>query len=133
MKCSIHSDREALSSCETCGVFFCEGCLIDVEDKFFCKNHVAVLIRNNHRPPKYSHHYHNHYNFSSDYPYKSRIVALLLCIFLGYLGIHRFYTGKVGTGILYLFTGGLFVFGWFFDILRIVSGGFLDANARPLR
>ncbi|MBQ3755018.1 MAG: TM2 domain-containing protein, partial [Clostridia bacterium] len=38
---------------------------------------------------------------------KSRLVATLLCFFLGGLGIHRFYVGKVGTGILYLFTGGL--------------------------
>ena len=37
---------------------------------------------------------------------KSRLVALLLCIFLGGLGIHRFYVGKTGTGILMILTGG---------------------------
>ena len=38
----------------------------------------------------------------------ARLIALLLCIFVGGAGIHRFYAGKIGTGVLYLFTGGLF-------------------------
>lgn len=42
---------------------------------------------------------------------KSKTTALLLCIFLGGLGVHRFYVGKGGTGILYLFTAGLFGIG----------------------
>ncbi len=35
---------------------------------------------------------------------KSRLVALLLCFFLGYLGVHRFYVGKIGTGIPMIVT-----------------------------
>ncbi len=46
-------------------------------------------------------------------------VALCLCIFLGYFGAHKFYEGKTGTGVLYLFTFGLFGIGWFFDIISI--------------
>jgi len=133
MVCSVHPDRESHSKCEVCGTAFCEGCLVNVSGRWFCKQHVADLIKNNHRPPRYSHHYHSHYNYSDHYPYRSRIIALFLCIFLGPVGVHRFYAGKVGTGLLYLFTGGLFAIGWLFDILRIVSGEFLDVNGRPLR
>ncbi len=64
---------------------------------------------------------------------KSKTVALLLCIFLGGLGIHRFYVGKVGTGILYLFTGGLFGVGWIIDIILVATGSFKDKFALPLQ
>lgn len=59
---------------------------------------------------------------------KKKIVALLLCIFLGYFGIHRFYVGKIGSGVVYLFTFGLFGIGWIIDIISIIVGGFRDAN-----
>lgn len=64
---------------------------------------------------------------------KNKIVALLLCIFLGYLGIHKFYVGKVGMGFLYLFTYGLFGFGWIIDIILILCGSFKDSNNLPLK
>jgi hypothetical protein len=65
-------------------------------------------------------------------PPKSKIVALLLCIFLGYLGVHRFYVGKVGTGLLYMFTGGLFGVGWLVDTILIIVGAFKDCRYMPL-
>lgn len=43
-------------------------------------------------------------------------VALILCVLLGYLGVHRFYARMYGSGVLYLFTFGLFLFGWLRDI-----------------
>jgi len=51
---------------------------------------------------------------------KSKWVALLLCFFLGYFGAHKFYEGKVGMGILYLFTFGLFGIGALADLITIV-------------
>ena len=53
--------------------------------------------------------------------WKNKWISLLLCIFFGWLGIHRFYEGKVVTGILYLFTLGFFGVGWIIDIIRIVQ------------
>ena len=64
---------------------------------------------------------------------KSKTTALLLCIFLGGIGAHRFYVGKGGTGILYLFTAGLFGIGWIIDIIRIATGSFRDEFDLPLR
>lgn len=47
-------------------------------------------------------------------------VALALAIFLGFFGAHKFYEGKTGMGVLYLFTGGLFGIGWIIDIIVIL-------------
>lgn len=57
---------------------------------------------------------------------KSRLIALILAVLIGGLGVHRFYVGKIGTGILYLFTGGLFGFGVIYDIIIIAMGTFKD-------
>jgi TM2 domain-containing membrane protein YozV len=59
---------------------------------------------------------------------KSRLAALLLCFFFGYLGIHRFYVGKIGTGVLWLLTGGLFGIGYVVDMILIIVGSFTDAG-----
>lgn len=47
-------------------------------------------------------------------------VAFLLCLFLGCFGAHKFYEGKIGMGILYLFTCGLFGIGWFIDCVVLL-------------
>jgi len=65
-------------------------------------------------------------------PQKSWITALLLCLFLGELGIHRFYIGKVGTGILWLLTGGVFGIGWLVDLIKIAVNKFTDKQGREL-
>ena len=51
---------------------------------------------------------------------RSKWVALALCFFIGYLGAHKFYEGKVGLGILYLFTLGLFGIGIFVDFIVLL-------------
>jgi ribosomal protein L37E len=71
---------------------------------------------------------YRHARYNPDEPISSYngLVALLLCLFVGYLGIHRFYVGKIGTGILWLCTGGLFGVGWVIDLVLIACGRFRD-------
>lgn len=52
---------------------------------------------------------------------KQKYITLLLCIFGGFLGLHHFYNKKIGKGILYLFTLGLFYIGWCHDIYLIAK------------
>ena len=64
---------------------------------------------------------------------KSKVTAALLCFFLGALGVHRFYTGKIGTGILWLFTGGLCGIGVLIDFIMILDGSFKDEDGKRLK
>ena len=59
---------------------------------------------------------------------KSKGVALVLCVLLGYMGIHRFYVGKIGTGILWLLTLGCFGIGWIVDIVMLCCNKFADKS-----
>lgn len=73
--------------------------------------------------------------FSTEETYsrKSQIVALILCVFFGGLGVHYFYVGRIGMGLLYLFTFGLFGIGWIVDIIRIAVGAFPDRDGYYLK
>jgi TM2 domain-containing membrane protein YozV len=64
---------------------------------------------------------------------RSRTVAAVLCWFLGIIGVHRFYTGKTGSGILMIFTlGGLGI--WtLIDFIIILTGGFTDNEGKVLK
>ena len=63
---------------------------------------------------------------------KNKLTTLLLCIFLGGLGIHRFYVGKIGTGVVWLLTGGVFGIGWIVDIVMIAVDKFKDKQGNIL-
>ena len=52
---------------------------------------------------------------------KSKLVAYLLWFFLGFLSLHRFYLGKIGSGLIWLFTLQLFGIGWIIDLF-LLSG-----------
>jgi TM2 domain-containing membrane protein YozV len=67
---------------------------------------------------------------TTEFSPRSRLVALLFCLLLGVFGAHRFYVGKIGTGILMLLTlGGLSI--WtLIDLILIVAGSFRDKEGR---
>lgn len=67
------------------------------------------------------------------YSEKSYWVTLLLAVFLGTLGVHRFYTGKKATGVLYLFTLGGVGIGWMVDIILVATGMFLDKEGHIIQ
>lgn len=57
--------------------------------------------------------------------------AVLITLFFGIFGVHRFMAGKIPTGIIWLCTGGFFVFGWIFDLLKVMGGTFRDKYGNP--
>ena len=63
---------------------------------------------------------------------KKKVVAALLCLFIGPFGVHRFYVGKVGTGILMFFTAGGALIWWIIDFVKIIKGSFTDKEDRGL-
>jgi Protein kinase domain/TM2 domain len=68
---------------------------------------------------------------------KSRLITLLLALapfapFFGICGLHRFYVGKIWTGLLWFFTLGLLGVGQFIDVILILCGVFRDASGRPV-
>lgn len=74
----------------------------------------------------------NNVGYGIGYAPKSRWVAFFLCLFLGYFGAHKFYVGKSGTGVLYLFTLGLCGLGWMLDTVILLFGGSRDKWGRRL-
>lgn len=59
--------------------------------------------------------------------WRNKWVALILCVLFGWLGVHRFYEGKVFTGLLYLCTLGFLGIGWIVNIVRLAK------NPNPYR
>ena len=64
---------------------------------------------------------------------KGFVPTILLCFFLGTFGIHRFYVGKIGTGIAQLLTlGGLGIWA-LVDFIMVVTGNFKDGQGLPIK
>lgn len=62
----------------------------------------------------------------------NRLVAFLLCLLLGWLGVHRYYTGHILLGLIYTLTWGVFGIGWIVDLIRIAIGNYTDSSGRLL-
>ncbi|MCZ6514078.1 MAG: TM2 domain-containing protein [Nitrospinae bacterium] len=64
---------------------------------------------------------------------KGYVPAILICLFLGGLGIHRFWVGKIGTGILMMLTlGGIGIWS-LIDLIMIITGKFTDKEGRVIK
>lgn len=110
---------ENMKYCESCGnqiyvdAVICPKCGKQVEKISMNENNPnpQIVINNN-----------NSNNLNAAYMKKEcdKWIALILCFFLGIFGAHKFYEGKTGLGILYIFTGGLFLIGVTIDFIVIL-------------
>ncbi|MDR0620870.1 MAG: TM2 domain-containing protein [Deltaproteobacteria bacterium] len=91
-------------------------------------------------PPPYANPYANPYatpyqatgnTFGGSSPL-SRTTAIILCAWLGWLGVHRFYAGRIFTGILMFLTGGYFGIGVVIDLILIFCKAFKDDHGRTV-
>jgi len=69
----------------------------------------------------------------AQYSNKDTTTTMLLCLFLGIWGVHRFYVGKIGSGIVYFLTAGVFGIGSLIDMFSIAFGSFFDKKGNKLR
>ena len=72
----------------------------------------------------------NYTTITSD---KSKKKALKLCLFGGIIGIHDFYLGNIGKGIIKVFTLNWCLLGWIIDLIKISTGSYKDNANAPLR
>lgn len=149
MKCTNHPEREADGMCAYCGKPFCKECLVEVKGRMYCKDDLGnvldeakqqsasaaptINITNSNDSVNTNSNVNNSMGLGLP-TRKSKMVALILCIlgFFGLAGLHRMYVGKVGSGVLYLFTYGFCLVGTIIDLISIISGGFRDSYGQPL-
>lgn len=108
--------------CKFCGNKISEHAIICVH----CGSQVEELKRPQAQNPPapqqpQTNQYYNTNNYYNQKQPLNKWIAFALCIFLGCFGAHKFYEGKYGMGILYLFTMGLFGFGILIDLIVILT------------
>ena len=135
MKCYYHDNKEVVAACTECGRFICEECKVNINGKAVCKTCIENGVFEANKGYQYK---ESKYNTEAQHGYnncdvnkstqKSWLVTLLLCLFVGTIGVHRFYVGKIGTGILQLITFGGFGIWTLVDFILIACKKFTDSN-----
>lgn len=111
---------------------YCKHCGKEIDDKAAVCIHCGVAVADPQQPVINIVNTNTNVNSSPAYIHKKKWVAFWLCFFLGMIGVHRFYVGKAGTGIIWLLTGGFFGIGALVDLFAILFGGFRDKAGQPL-
>ena len=109
-----------IKTCRNCGeqmpedAFYCLGCGMTFDSQETDFEEVKRRVLNTGNPQKRA-------IDTSVGAWKNKWISLILCVFFGVFGIHRFYEEKKITGFIYLFTFGIFGLGWFFDIILLAT------------
>ncbi len=121
------ADMSGRKYCKHCGaqidrdVVVCIYCGKQVEELRQSYSGQPNIIINNENSNNNTNHTNNNNNvYHNGMREKNKWISFLLCLFVGFWGIHRFYEGKIGTGILYIFTGGLLGIGVLVDLILIL-------------
>ncbi len=149
LRCIKHPEREATGICTYSGKPYCAEDLVEVSGKMYARDHLdkvfseakeqatkqqatmpTIVVNANSNAS-------NTVNMGGQQLVrgtKSRMTSLILCLgwFLGLGGLHRFYTGKLVTGIIQLLTLGGFGIWQLIDLLTILGGSYRDAKGEPL-
>jgi TM2 domain-containing membrane protein YozV len=147
MMCSIHPERAASGVCSYSGKLFCGDDLVEVNNRLYAKQNLGYVMNEardqaSNRQQQPVVYMTPGVAIAPTYPHmmysnKSRVAAGLLGIFLGGFGVHRFYLGFAGIGIiqlfLTLFTGIGVIWGFIEGILLLVGAMDRDKNGFLLR
>lgn len=113
--------------CKECGqkiakkAVICPLCGCQVEDVTRNEPAQQIVINNTNQNSNQNSNQNVNAGFVPGVRLRNKWVALLLCVFAGFLGAHKFYEGRLLSGIVYLFTGGLFLVGAIIDFLALLG------------
>lgn len=114
----------ATKFCKWCGQSIDAECVICPK----CGKQVEELVQRNNQQPIVINNTNTNTSYASATAVaggrggrpKNKWAAFFLCLFLGWLGAHKFYEGRIGAGILYLLTMGIFGIGWLIDTIILL-------------
>jgi len=101
-------------------------------DEMYCSSCAAVIKKEAEICPKCGVRQKAAPNTSGNIEGTDWLTTLLLCIFLGLAGIHRFYSGSTGIGVVQLLTLGGCGLWTLFDFITILTGSYKDGTGSPL-